>query len=83
MRAKIDRIELSIAVMVKKGERNNQEREIAVIDQYLPRTAKHTYTKYTHAPSMAVTTGYLQSDRQTQWQDLQVSRLNMRLNKGK
>ena len=27
MRAKIDRIELSIAVMVKKGERNNQERQ--------------------------------------------------------
>ena len=82
MRAKIDRIELSIAVMVKKGERNNQERVIAVIDQYLPRAVKHTFTKYTHAP-MAVTTGYLQSYRQTQWQDLQVSRLNMRLNKRK
>lgn len=65
--------------MVKKGERNNQERQIAVIDQYLPRAVKHTYT---HAPTTAQQ-AYLQSGRQTQWQDLQLLRLNMRLIKEK
>lgn len=65
MRAKIDQIELSIAVMVKKGERNNQEREIAVIDQYLPRAVKHTYGVYEVHPRTNDSDNRLPTELQT------------------